>query len=544
MAAQKEVDVSVAEEPRLSSSPAEWLPDAQEGNNQEHDLRLRDAIKLYPKPIFWSLAMSAAIFMEGYDTMLMGNLIAQSTFQKRYGVPVGKGKYEIPAKWQAGLNNGGSCGQLIGLLVAGWVSDQFGFRKTMIAGLMVIVAFIFIQFFAPSLDVLEVGQVLFGIPIGLFQTIPVVYAMEIAPTCLQPYLTTWVNACWAIGHLIGAGILRGVLSIQDQWAYRIPFAVQWVWPVILIPLLTFAPESPWWLVRQGRLEDAKTVLRGLSSKQHQQEGLDIDKKVALMVVTTEYERAVNAETSYLACFKGVDLKRTLIPIGIYCIQTLSGNPLRGYSTYFLEQAGLPSTQAFNMTIVSYSLALLGGFVAWIFLPFFGRRLIYFWSLVVMLILMVIIGGLGVPQAHSPNTSYSWAIGSILIISSFLYNATSGPLTNTLCAEIPSALLRSKVVVLARFTYAISTIIAGVLTPYQLNTSAWNWGARTGFFWAGGCLISTVFAYFCVPETKDRTTAEMDILFARNLAPRHFSKAPVDLVEAVVEKDATTSQVKV
>lgn len=138
---------------------------------------------------------------------------------------------------------------------------------------------------------------------------------------------------------------------------------RWVWPVILIPLLSFAPESPWWLVRQGRLEEAKTVLKGLTSKPHQEEGLDIDKKVALMVVTTEYERAVNAETSYLACFKGVDLSRTLIPIGIYCIQTLSGNPLRGYSTYFLEQAGLPSTQAFNMTIVSYSLALLGGFVA-------------------------------------------------------------------------------------------------------------------------------------------------------------------------------------
>lgn len=162
----------------------------------------------------------------------------------------------------------------------------------------------------------------------------------------------------------------------------------------------------------------------------------------------------------------------------------------------------------------------------------------------MLILMVIIGGLGVPQARSPNTSYSWAIGSILIISSFLYNATSGPLTNTLCAEIPSALLRSKVVVLARFTYAISTIIAGVLTPYQLNTSAWNWGAKTGFFWAGGCLISAIFAFFCVPETKDRTTAEIDILFARKVAPRHFSKANVDLVEAVAEKEGISTRAKI
>lgn len=161
MAAQKELNVSVAEGPQVSSS-VELLPDAQDGNTQEHDLRLLDAIKLYPKPIFWSAVMSAAIFMEGYDTMLMGNLIAQPTFQERYGFPVGKGKYEIPARWQAGLNNGSVCGQLIGLLVAGSVSERFGFRKTMIVGLTVIVAFIFIQFFAPSLEVLEVGQVLFG----------------------------------------------------------------------------------------------------------------------------------------------------------------------------------------------------------------------------------------------------------------------------------------------------------------------------------------------------------------------------------------------
>ncbi|EXJ80698.1 hypothetical protein A1O3_06982 [Capronia epimyces CBS 606.96] len=526
-----EVKTQVAEAPPTIQE--EWLPDAQDGNTQEHNLSLRDAIKLYPKSIFWSMVMSAAIFMEGYDTMLMGNLFGQTTFQRHYGQHVKANKYEIPAKWQAGLSNGSACGQMIGLLLAGWVSERFGFRKTMLAGLSIITALIFIQFFAPSLEVLEVGQVLFGIPMGLFQTLPIVYAMEISPARLQPYLTVWVNSCWAIGHLIGAGILRGVLSIENEWSYKIPFAIQWFWPVLLIPILSFAPESPWWLVRQGRLEEAKVVLRGLRTDERG--GLDIDKNVALMVVTIEYERRVNTETSYLACFKGIDLQRTLVPIGIYCIQTLSGNPLRSYSTYFLEQAGLPTTQAFNMTIVNYSLALVGGFAAWALLPIFGRRVIYVWSLVAMLFLMIIIGALGIPQAHSSNTSYSWAIGAILIITSFLYNATMGPLTNTICAEIPSALLRSKVVVLARFCYTISSIIAGVLTPYQLNTSAWNWGAKTGFFWAGGCLISVIFAYFWVPESKDRTTADMDILYGRKLAARHFSRAEVNLVEAVVEK---------
>ncbi|RTE70288.1 hypothetical protein BHE90_015317 [Fusarium euwallaceae] len=473
-------DDSKIEEPHATQ--VEWLADAQNATSQEHDMTLRSALRRYPKAALWSLAMSSTIIMEGYDTMLMGNLYAQPAFQRRYGVHVEGDSYEIPSAWQAGLGNGSACGQLIGLLLAGYVSERFGFRKTMMLGLSAITGLIFITFFAPSLAVLEVGQILFGIPLGLFQTTPIV----------------------------------------------------WFWPSILIPILFFAPESPWWLVRQGKFEAAKQVLQRIASAGDVT--LDLDKHVALMVVTTEHERIVNAETSYLACFKGIDMQRTLIVIGIYCVQTLSGNPLRGYATYFMKQAGFPSDQAFNLTIINYSLALIGGFVSWSLLPLFGRRTIYVWSLAMMLILMVLIGALGVPQAQSSNTAYSWAIGVFLIISSFLYNAGMGPLTNTLCCEIPSTLLRSKSIVLARWSYTITAIIANAITPYQLNPTAWNWGAKTGFFWAGGCLISVVFAYFFVPEPKGRTSAEMDILFEKRISPRHFAEAEVDLVEAIAGDD--------
>lgn len=154
----------------------------------------------------------------------------------------------------------------------------------------------------------------------------------------------------------------------------------------------------------------------------------------------------------------------------------------------------------------------------------------------MLIIMIIVGALGVPQAESPKPGYAWAIGSILLVSSFLYNCSIGPLTNTLCSEIPSALLRSKSIALARWMYAVSTIVAGVLTPYQLNPTAWNWSAKTGFFWAGGCVISIVFTYFYVPEPKGRTTAELDLLFERKVPARQFSKTAVNLTEVIYREE--------
>jgi SP family general alpha glucoside:H+ symporter-like MFS transporter len=152
----------------------ERINEAQDATAQEHELGFFQALKLYPTGVFWSIVMSTAVVMEGYDTKLIGTLFAQPAFQKQFGAPVPHkvNSYQISAPWQTGLSNGSACGQLIGLLIAGYISERFGFRKTMLVGLTVVIGFIFITFFAPSLAVLEVGQTLFGkwLPSGLDTT--------------------------------------------------------------------------------------------------------------------------------------------------------------------------------------------------------------------------------------------------------------------------------------------------------------------------------------------------------------------------------------
>ncbi|KAK0952856.1 hypothetical protein LTR91_024174 [Friedmanniomyces endolithicus] len=76
---------------------------------------------------------------------------------------------------------------------------------------------------------------------------------------------------------------------------------------------------------------------------------------------------------------------------------------------------------------------------------------------------------------APVTSgSSWAIGAFLLIFTFIYDSTVGPLTYVIVPETPSSRLRHKTVVLARNAYNITCIWTGVLTPYMLNTTAWNW----------------------------------------------------------------------
>jgi SP family general alpha glucoside:H+ symporter-like MFS transporter len=72
--------------------------------------------------------------------------------------------------------------------------------------------FIFIPFFAQDLTTLLIGEIMQGIPWGVFQTMTTAYASEVAPVALRAYLTTYVNLCWVMGQFISAGVLRSFLT--------------------------------------------------------------------------------------------------------------------------------------------------------------------------------------------------------------------------------------------------------------------------------------------------------------------------------------------
>lgn len=73
----------------------------------------------------------------------------------------------------------------------------------------------------------------------------------------------------------------------------------------------------------------------------------------------------------------------------------------------------------------------------------------------------------------------------------------------------------------------------VLEPYFMNPTAWNASGKTGFFWGGTALLTFIWAYFRLPETKGRTYEELDILFARKISARKFASENVDAYETHV-----------
>lgn len=494
---------------------------ARQGMESEKALSLRESLRRYPRAVAWSVLLSTSLVMEGFDIILINNFYALPQFVQKYGVEL-EGGWTITAAWQAGLTNGVNVGEIIGLCINGWASERFGYKKTMIGALIMMICAIFIPFFAQNIQTLLAGEILQGIPWGIFQTLTTAYAAEVSPVALRPYLTAYVNLCWVMGQIIASGVLRSVLSMEGQWAYRLPFALQWIWPVPILVGCLFAPESPWWQVRKGRHDDARRTIRRLFSSPSDEE---VENSLSLMKHTNAIEKTMAEGTSYWDCFRGVDLRRTEIAAAAWMIQNLCGAAFMGYSTFFLEQAGLPVTQAFNLSIAQYALGICGTIVSWILMGRVGRRRLYLVGLAGMIAFLVVIGGLGFISVSTSGAQ--WAIGALLLVYTALYDATIGPVCYTIVGEISSTRLRAKTVVIARIAYVVIGIVNAIIMPYFLNSAKLNWGAKTGLFWGGFASLCFIWTFFRLPEAKDRTYGELDVLFENKISARKFASTVVD-----------------
>jgi SP family general alpha glucoside:H+ symporter-like MFS transporter len=395
----------------------------------------------------------------------------------------------------------------------------------MVVALFFLTAFIFITVFANSAAVLLVGQVFCGFTWGVFATIGPAYASEVCPTNLRGYLTTYVNMCWATGQLIASGVLYGLISRSDQWSYRIPFALQWIWPVPLMVICWLAPESPWWLVRQDRFEDAKRSIRRLGGSKTEDQ---INGQLAMMVHTIKIEAEIEAGTSYADCFKGVDLRRTEICCLAFVGQILSGSTFAYSPTYFFTQAGMHVNRSFQLGVGCTGVAFVGTFLSWWLISWFGRRTLYVWGQGILCTLLFLIGIL---NAASHTSGSMWTQASFCFLWLFTYSLTVGPITYAIVSETSSVRLRPLTVCLARTAYQIINVVSQVLEPYFMNPTAWNASGKTGFFWGATALAAFVWAFFRLPEPKDRTYAELDILFATKVPARKFASTKVDAYAA-------------
>ncbi|RSL40699.1 hypothetical protein CEP53_013209 [Fusarium sp. AF-6] len=515
--------VEMGGQDKTSEKSTHRLDDAaDQANHVETTLSIRDAFRYYWKAVSWSVGVTSATIMDSYMILLSNSFYAQPQFQKQFGEELPNGNYSIPARWQVGVSMAGLCGLIIGVFSNGYFADKWGLRKLMIASHAALLGFVFILFFAENIATILVGGFFLSIPCGIFAAASPTYAADVAPLRLKGYLTVYVNLCWVMGKLICFGILSGTLSLNSKWAYKIPYAIQWAWPVPMALITYFAPESPWWLVRKARFEEAERSLSRLVSAP-----LDvIDPKDTLAMITRTVEgerRGQQIQGSYVDCFKGSNLRRTEIAMISWGCQILPGLVIQNYITYFFTLAGLATADSFYLSIGNAGLAFVGTVSSWFVMTKFGWRTIYLGGLCAMVPIMGLVAFLDFATGTSSGAAVRWAQCSLLLIWFFIYGISIGPIPYGIAANVGAANLRTKTIALGRNTYYFLSIINTIVSPYMLNPSELDLKGKAAFLPWGLTMCMIAWTYFRLPELKGMTQETLNSLFEAKVPARKFLK---------------------
>lgn len=325
-------------------------------------------------------------------------------------------------------------------------------------------------------------------------------------------------------------------------SYKVLFAAQWAFPVFIIAFVVLMPESPWYLVRNGKFEQASKALKALSPPSD-----DVDAKLETIKAEVELEQSLAASqsgASYMDCFRGTNFRRTRIVCGMFITQQFTGIAFYAQALYFLGISGLPIALTFQLALGGFAVAMAGNVVSWFIMNYVGkhthhddqssiltklstgRRTLLLTGIVLN---AAICASVGVAGCFTTMAAIYY-IGYVMNFAQLFYAPTVGAVSWTISAETSSVRLRAKTQSLGTITNALVSWVMNFITPYLINTDTADLGGKAAFVWAGLCVITFLWAWFEVPEFRDLNFADMELLFLHKTPTRKFGPSSTDTPE--------------
>jgi MFS family permease len=162
-------------------------------------------------------------------------------------------------------------------------------------------------------------------------------------------------------------------------------------------------------------------------------------------------------------------------------------------------------------------------LSWTIVNRLGRRTIFVWGMAILSIINLLIGILDVV----PTKGASWTQAALTVVWAFFYQVGIGAVAFVLLGETSSPSLRAKTTAMATATQAVFGIVMNIVVPYMVNPDEGNMNGKVGFVFGGLGVIATVGCFLYIPDLKDRTFEEIDVMFANRVPPRKMGEYVVE-----------------
>ncbi|KAH6670278.1 general substrate transporter [Plectosphaerella plurivora] len=508
---------------------------------QEHNRTWAQTLRKDPRLLFWIGVMLWTLIVRGFEAGASGTVLSIPHFRKQFGAPMpgSSGRYFIATTWQSALSGGPSGMAIVGAVLASFLSDRYGIKPIVLFAAAINIVSVGIEFGAKSLAMYFGGKMLNFLAIGALLNLCTTYVADVSPLAIRATAIGFCNLSQCIGPFVAAIMANSTAKWDSDWAWRALIAAQWGFAGVALAGQIFMPESPVYLVRMGKMTAAQNSLERLYS-----DPLDAAGHLQRISLTLE-EADQSSSGSYIDCFRGSNLRRTLLSIMVFLSEPMSGLGFVGsYGALMYQFLGVSDVEAFRIKIGAQVLSIAGATIAFLLADWWGRRPMYLFGCISLCILMLCMAISGTFQTVAAVTA---SVGFYTMFN-FFYNVGVGSTVYALAAEIPTSALRSKTLAISISSSSACNTMWSFVAPYLFNPDYANLKAKIGFIFGAFMLIFAVLAYFFVPETRMRSYEELDELFRKGVSAREFRKyvteAEQRAAEAYAAQDKLEPQQKV
>ncbi len=403
-------------------------------------------------------------------------------------------------------------GCVIGGLIGGFMATRLGRKRSLlIAAVLLIVSAIGSAYpemgfavgnmeeFIPHFIVY---RIIGGVGVGLASMLSPMYIAEMAPAEKRGSLVSWNQFAIIFGMLVVYFVNYGIaLSGDEKWlthtGWRLMFLSETIPATLLLLLVFFIPESPRWLVMKGRDEKASAIIRKVTGKDAAGEISEIKTSLAGVVRSRLFSYGVGV---------------IIIGILLSVFQQFVGiNVVLYYAPEIFRNMGFGTNAALLQTIIVGIINLSFTVLAIFTVDRFGRKPLMIIGSVGMAISMLVLG----------FTFFIQHMGITSLLAMLFYTASFamswGPVCWVLLSEIFPNKIRGQAMAIAVAAQWLANYLVSWTFPMMDKSSYLNDLFHHGFsYWVYAlmAILSALFMWKFVPETKGKTLEEMNNLFTK------------------------------